>query len=77
MPVCPRSARKKRKKTTRMAVAKLFVLRANANRKVIAVTRKHDKKIERRHWRRPGVFIVKLEQISGIILVFPLLTLNR
>ena len=49
MPVCPRSARKKRKKTTRMAVAKLFVLRANANRKVIAVTRKHDKKIERRH----------------------------
>ena len=36
MPVCPKSATKKRKKTTRKAVAKLFVLRANANRKVIA-----------------------------------------
>ena len=31
---------------------------------------------ERRHRRRSGVFIVNFEQISGIVLVFPLLTLT-
>ena len=31
---------------------------------------------ERREWRRSGVFIVVSEQISHIVLVFPLLTLN-
>ena len=33
--------------------------------------------IERRHWRRSGVFIVKFEQILHIVLVFLLLTLNK
>ena len=32
---------------------------------------------ERRQWRRYGVFIVNVEQISHIVLVFPLLTLNK
>ena len=31
---------------------------------------------ERRHWRRSGVFIVNLEHISHLVLVFLLLTLN-
>ena len=32
---------------------------------------------ERRHWIRSGVFIANFEQISHIVLVFPLLTLNK
>ena len=32
---------------------------------------------ERRQWRRSGVFIVNLERISQLVLVFLLLTLNR
>ena len=32
---------------------------------------------EQDHWRRSGVFIVNFEQNSHIILVFPLLTLNK
>ena len=32
---------------------------------------------ERRHWRRPGVFIVNFEHISQLVLVFLLLTLNK
>ena len=32
---------------------------------------------EWRHWRRFGVFIVNFEQISHIVLVFPLLSLNE
>ena len=32
---------------------------------------------ERRQQRRSGVFIVNIEQISHIVLVFPLLTLNK
>ena len=32
---------------------------------------------ERRHWRRSGVFIVNFEQISLIVLMFPLLALNK
>ena len=36
---------------------------------------------ERRQWRRQrarsGIFIVNFEQISHIVLVFPLLTLNK
>ena len=32
---------------------------------------------EWRHWRRSGVFVVNFEQVSRIILVFPLLTLNK
>ena len=35
------------------------------------------KKLERRQWRRSGVFNVNYEQISQIVLVFPLLTLNK
>ena len=31
---------------------------------------------ERRHWRRPGVFIVNFEHLSHLVLVFLLLTLN-
>ena len=31
----------------------------------------------RRHWRRSCVFMVNFEQISHIILLFPLLTLNK
>ena len=31
----------------------------------------------RRHWRRSGVFIVNLEQISNLVLVFLLLILKR
>ena len=31
---------------------------------------------ERRHWRRSGVFIVNLEHVSRLVLVFLLLTLN-
>ena len=31
---------------------------------------------ERRQWRRSGVFIVNFEQISHLVLVFLLLTLN-
>ena len=30
----------------------------------------------RRHWRHSGVFIVNFKQISGVVLVFLLLTLN-
>ena len=32
---------------------------------------------EQPHWRRSGVFIVGFEQIPHIVLVFPLLTLNK
>ena len=32
---------------------------------------------ERRHWRRSGVFIVKSEHISRLVLVFLLLTVNK
>ena len=32
---------------------------------------------ERHHWRHSGIFIVNFEQISHIVLVFPLLTLSR
>ena len=32
---------------------------------------------ERGHWRRSGVFIGNFEQISHIVLVFPLSTLNK
>ena len=32
---------------------------------------------EWRHWRRSGVFIVKYEYISHLVLVFLLLTLSR
>ena len=32
---------------------------------------------ERRQWRSYGVFIVNFEQILHIVLVFPLLTLNK
>ena len=32
---------------------------------------------ERRHWRRSGVFIVNFEQISHIVLIYLLLTLNN
>ena len=32
---------------------------------------------ERRHWRLSGVFIVKFEHISHLVLVFLLLTLSR
>ena len=32
---------------------------------------------ERRHCRRSGVFIVNFERISHIVLVFPLLILNK
>ena len=31
---------------------------------------------EWRHWRRSGVFIVNIEHISHLVLVFQLLTLN-
>ena len=34
------------------------------------------KTLERRHWRRSGVFIVNFEHISHFVLVFQLLTLN-
>ena len=32
--------------------------------------------LERRQWRGSGVFNVNFEQISSIVLVFPMLTLN-
>ena len=32
---------------------------------------------ERRHWRRPGIFVVNFEHISHLVLVFLLLTLSR
>ena len=32
--------------------------------------------LERRHWHHSGIFIVKFEQISHLVLVFLLLTLN-
>ena len=35
------------------------------------------KTLERRNWRRSGVFIVNFEQISHIVLVLPLLTSNK
>ena len=31
---------------------------------------------ERRHWRRPAIFIVNFEYISHLVVVFLLLTLN-
>ena len=31
---------------------------------------------ERRHWRRPGIFIVNFEHIAHLVLVFLLLTLS-
>ena len=34
-------------------------------------------KTEEQHWRRSDGFIVKFEQISHLILVFLLLTLNK
>ena len=34
------------------------------------------KRLERRHWRRSGAFIVNFENISHLVLVFLLLTLN-
>ena len=35
------------------------------------------KKAEGRYWLRSDVFILNFEQILQIVLVFPLLTLNR
>ena len=35
------------------------------------------KTLERRQWRRSGVFIVNFEQISHIALLFLLLTFNK
>ena len=35
------------------------------------------KTLERRQWRRSGVFIVNFEHISHLVLVFLLLTLSR
>ena len=35
------------------------------------------KTTERRHWRRPGVFVVNFEHISHLVLVFLYLTLSR
>ena len=35
------------------------------------------RRLERRHWRRSGVFIVNLEHISHLVLWFLLLTLSR
>ena len=35
------------------------------------------KTLERRHWRRSGVFIVNFEHILHLVLVFLLLTLSR
>ena len=35
------------------------------------------KELERRHWRRSGVFFVKFEHISPLVLVFLLLTVSR
>ena len=35
------------------------------------------KTLERHHWRCSDLFIVNFEQISHIILVFPLLTLDK
>ena len=35
------------------------------------------KTLERRHWRRSGVFIVNFEHISHLVLVFLLLTLSE
>ena len=32
---------------------------------------------EQRHWHRSDVFIVNFEQISDVVLVFPLLALNK
>ena len=32
---------------------------------------------ERRQWRRAGVFVFNFKQISHVVLVFPLLILNR
>ena len=32
---------------------------------------------ERHQWRRPGVFTVNFENISHLVLMFPLLTLNK
>ena len=33
--------------------------------------------VEGRHWRQSGVFIFEIEQISHIVLVFPILTWNK
>ena len=35
------------------------------------------KTLERRYWRRSGVFIANFEHISHLVLVFLLLTLSR
>ena len=35
------------------------------------------KTLERRHWRRAGVFIINLEHILHLVLVFLVLTLSR
>ena len=53
--------------------------KAKNNSRTLCVTcpNQTTKTPERRHWRRAGVFSINFEQISHIILVLPLLNLNK
>ena len=53
--------------------SKLTIETLEQNVKYVQLTRKT---LERRQWRRSGVFLVNFEHISHLALVFLLLTLN-
>ena len=60
--------------------ANIYVLKVNniiARKRCKICSKVTIKTPVRRHWRRPGVFIVYFEHILHVFLVFLLLTLNR
>ena len=56
--------------------ADIYLLKVNNRNTKTRCSKLTIKIPERRHWRRPGVFIVNFEDISHLVLVFLLLTLN-
>ena len=54
-----------------------FIVISGRNLLQVSVTMLTIKTPERRHWYRSGAFIVISEYVSLIVLVFPLLTLNK
>ena len=63
-----------------MKTSEIYLLKVNNenNRTMCQICSKLAIKIpERRHWRRSGIFAVKLQQNLHIVLVFPLLALNK
>ena len=59
-----------------IGIYRLKVNNSNTRKRCEICSKLTIKTPERRHWCRSGVFIVNFEQISHLVLVFLLLTLN-